>query len=72
MTIETTSERELGSVAAWRRAQLIASGFSRSLAAAVAEDPRYDLHALIELVERGCPPELALEILAPIPFEDVA
>jgi hypothetical protein len=24
------------------------------------------LHALIELVERGCPPELALRILAPL------
>ena len=26
---------------------------------------RYDLHALIELVESGCPPELAVRILAP-------
>ena len=32
----------------------------------LARDPRYDLHALIELVERGCPPELAVRILAPL------
>ncbi len=36
------------------------------LALRLARDPRYDLHALIELVEHGCPPELALRILAPI------
>lgn len=51
---------------AWRRARLLAAGFPRSLAAAVAGDGRYDLHALIELVERGCPPRLAVRILAPI------
>jgi hypothetical protein len=52
--------------------QLVASGFPPSLAAALAEDPGYDLHGLIELVERGCPPELAVQILAPFTFEDVA
>jgi hypothetical protein len=28
-----------------------------------------DLHALIELVERGCPPPLAARILAPLDHE---
>jgi hypothetical protein len=28
-----------------------------------------DLHALIELVERGCPPVLAARILAPLEHE---
>jgi hypothetical protein len=55
----TTKER------AWRSEQLVASGFSSSLAVTVADDERYDLHALIELVERGCSPELAVRILAP-------
>jgi hypothetical protein len=27
---------------------------------------RYDVHAVIELVERGCPPDLATRILAPL------
>jgi hypothetical protein len=29
-----------------------------------------DLHALLELVDRGCPPTLAVRILAPIDDED--
>ena len=50
----------------WRREQLVLSGFSLPLAARVSGDPRYDLHRLIELVERGCPPDLAVRILAPL------
>ena len=50
----------------WRREQLIEVGFTPAAASRLAEDPRYDLHALIELVERGCPPVLAVRILAPL------
>jgi hypothetical protein len=50
----------------WRRRQLRISGFPDGLAAEIAGDRRYDLHALIELTERGCPPELAVRILAPL------
>ena len=57
------------SVASWRREQLARAGFAPSLAARAAADGRYDLHALIELVERGCPAELALRILAPLDDE---
>lgn len=28
-----------------------------------------DLHAMIELLERGCPPDLAARILAPLDHE---
>ena len=56
----------------WRREQLVLSGFSLPLAARVARDPRYDLHRLIELVERGCPAELAVRILDPIEPREVA
>ena len=38
----------------------------------LARDGRYDLHRLIELVEHGCPPELALRILAPLEEEKAA
>jgi hypothetical protein len=31
-----------------------------------ARDPCYDLHALIELVERGCDPVAAVRIVAPL------
>jgi hypothetical protein len=59
-------------VAAWRREQLAEAGFPLPLAARVAGDPRYDLHALIELVERGCDPELAVRIFAPLEGTGVA
>jgi hypothetical protein len=59
-------------VVGWRRSQLTFAGFSLPLAARIAGDPRYDLHALIELTERGCAPELAVRILAPLEAEDSA
>jgi hypothetical protein len=56
----------------WRREQLTDSGFPLSVAARLAEDGCYDLHALIELVERGCPHHLAVRIAAPLDGEMVA
>jgi hypothetical protein len=50
----------------WRREQLTESGVSVPLAVRLAGDARYDLHAFIQLVERGCEPELAFRILAPV------
>ena len=50
----------------WRERQLRASGFPPPLAAEAAAEEALDLHALIELVEQGCPPQLAIRILAPI------
>jgi hypothetical protein len=72
MRTETTSERAASQVLVWRREQLVETGFPPPLAALVAADPRYDLHALIELVERNCAPELAAQILAPIESEATA
>jgi hypothetical protein len=59
-------ECEQNNVCAWRHAQLVRSGFPELLAARAARDERYDLHGLLELAENGCPPELALRILAPL------
>jgi hypothetical protein len=59
-------------VVRWRREQLTDSGFPLSVAARLAEDARYDLHALIELVDRGCPPDLAVRIVAPLDGEVAA
>ena len=50
----------------WRRGQLLAAGFAGELAEELAYDWRFDLLALIELVERGCAPPLAARILAPL------
>jgi hypothetical protein len=66
MRAELQHRIESRAVADWRREQLVRSGFPRSLAARLASDPEYDLHRLIELVERGCPPELAVRVLAPL------
>jgi hypothetical protein len=59
-------------VVRWRRKQLTDSGFPLSVAARLAQDTRYDLHALIELVERGCPHHLAVRIAAPLDGEMAA
>jgi hypothetical protein len=66
MQTKTRNARELDEVVRWRCDQLVASGFAPALATGVAKNVLYDLHALIELVERGCQPELAVRILAPI------
>ena len=54
-------------VRAWRLCWLLDAGFDRPLAERLAETPAVDLHALLELVDRGCPPDLAARILDPIP-----
>lgn len=56
-------------VVTWRRCRLVEAGFPPSLAAAVAADRELDLHELLQLVDRGCPPELAVRILAPTGHE---
>jgi hypothetical protein len=66
MSTQVHLRQEWDAVVAWRRNQLVRCGFSRSLASQLSRDERYDLHALIELVERGCPPALAVRILAPL------
>jgi hypothetical protein len=49
----------------WRAECLLRAGFEPSAAEALAGDTAFDLHALLELVDRGCPPELAARIVAP-------
>ena len=66
MRTELLQEPDRGEVAEWRSMQLLRAGFPPPLAERLAADGRYDLHALIELVERGCQPELAVRILAPL------
>ena len=58
-----------GDVAHWRRDYLVRAGFEADLANLIATDCAIDLHALIALVERGCPPTLAARILAPLDHE---
>jgi hypothetical protein len=53
-------------VITWRRCRLLESGFPQELADRLASIPAIDVHALLQLVDRGCPPELAARILTPI------
>ena len=72
MKTETARATETSEVVSWRRDRLVRAGVALPLASRVARDGRYDLHALIDLVERGCPPELAVRILAPLEELDAA
>ena len=52
-------------VETWRWCRLLEAGFPPDLARALSSSTAIDLHALLELVDRGCPPRLAVRILAP-------
>jgi hypothetical protein len=50
----------------WRRSRLRRAGLGAQQATELAADPAFDVPALLALVARGCPPELAARILAPL------
>ena len=56
-------ETEIERVERWRTAELMRVGFAGDDAIALAARTEVDLHEAIELVQRGCPPELAFRIL---------
>ncbi|MDQ3866734.1 MAG: hypothetical protein M3304_07880 [Actinomycetota bacterium] len=70
--MEIAADRATRDVVRWRRAQLVQAGFPLPLAVRIGKDSRYDLHALIQLVECGCEPELAVRIAAPVETEGAA
>ena len=49
----------------WRAECLISAGYEPLPALELAADEQLDLHELLELIDRGCPPELAARIVAP-------
>jgi hypothetical protein len=57
--VETESER----IERWRAEELERAGYEPSSAAKIAVRPDIDLHLAIDLLARGCPPDLALKIL---------
>ena len=54
---------EAAEVLAWRFDALCRSGYELDAAAVLAANVEVDLHDAIELVARGCPPDLAARIL---------
>ena len=61
---DSTDDRARG--ARWREGRLLSAGFGPDLADVLAHQEQVDLHELLELVDRGCPPHLAARILAPL------
>ncbi len=60
---ETHVRSESERIEGWRREELERAGYRPEDAAAIAGRHDIDLHQAIELLSRGCPPELALRIL---------
>jgi hypothetical protein len=56
---ETESER----IERWRVEELARAGYDADDAVELASRSYVDLHLAIELLERGCPPRIALRIL---------
>jgi hypothetical protein len=65
-TLRRRRPHERQQLVAWRRQYLSGVGVDADLAKKVAADLRWDLHALLQLLERGCPPHLAARICAPV------
>ena len=56
-------ETELDRIFRWRRDELLRAGYSWDAACIVASHHEVDLHEAVELLDRGCAHDLALEIL---------
>ena len=50
-------------VVRWRAETLVRAGFTTPAAVNLAASKHVDLHAAVQLVKDGCPPETALRIL---------
>jgi hypothetical protein len=50
----------------WRTRCLLDAGVDERDAVRLGGGTAYDLHALLDLIDRGCPPSLAIRILAPL------
>jgi hypothetical protein len=57
------SETELERIEQWRSEELRRAGYGKRDADRLAARLDVDLHLAVELLERGCSPEIALRIL---------
>lgn len=57
--VETESER----IERWRAEELERAGYEPRAAATIAVRPDIDLHLAVDILARGCPPDVALKIL---------
>ena len=61
--VQLPAETELDRVERWRAEELERAGYEPSDAAVLATCSEVDLHRAIELLARGCPRDLAVQIL---------
>jgi hypothetical protein len=61
--VEVQVETEHERIERWRAEELERAGYDAWAAAQLAATPEVDLHLAVDLVARGCKPELALRIL---------
>jgi hypothetical protein len=62
-TADLTAPTEQELVERWRAEELERAGYAPQDAAAIAARPEVDLHHAVELLAKGCPPQVALQIL---------
>ena len=58
-----TPSSELSQVERWRADELERAGYDARAAAEIAARHDIDLHRAVDMLRRGCPAELALQIL---------
>jgi hypothetical protein len=61
--LQLVTDTEMERVEHWRAEELIRAGYQPTDAVALAARHDIDLHEAIGLIKRGCPYELAIEIL---------
>jgi hypothetical protein len=61
--LQTLRETESERIERWRAEELERGGYEPRSAAKIAVRHDIDLHLAVDLLARGCPPELALKIL---------
>jgi len=61
--LQVVNATEMKRVEHWRAEELIRAGYAPTDAVALAARHDIDLHDAIGLIKRGCPYELAIEIL---------
>jgi hypothetical protein len=66
---DNTDVEAASGIVAWREARLHLAGFGPESASRLAREETIDLHALLDLIDHGCPPDLAARILAPLDWE---
>ena len=61
--LEEIENPEVEAVLRWRFEELMRAGYDAGSALVLAGHSEVDLHAARRLLERGCPPETALQIV---------